>query len=102
MSALDRARPGDALSCPAEDFLDLLCGQEDLLDVEFEAIITANWPDAPQPPSLGEIGGGGHGGEPPHGSGPLPPELRGGCRRAEVWSRQRSPPRNGARVTGSR
>jgi len=94
MSTLDRE---DALSCASEDFLDLLCAQEDLLDAEFEAIIAANWPDAPPPPSPRGVGGGGHRDEPPRSTDGRLPDLGDGWRFTDPWSRQRSPPRKHAR-----
>ncbi|MGN6723371.1 MAG: hypothetical protein ACTHJM_12245 [Marmoricola sp.] len=82
----------DTLASSAEDFLDLLCGEEDLLDAEFEAIIAANWPEAPQPPEPGNLGGGDQGRKPSYGSGWRLPEPGEGPRTEDAWSRQRSPP----------
>lgn len=78
----------------AEDFVELLCADEDLLRDEFDAIIRANWPSPPPAaPDLGSSAGRGQ---------------RGALHRREVhaarlprrprhpgiggWMRQRSPP----------
>jgi hypothetical protein len=80
-----------------EEFLTLLCADEDLLRAEFEAIVDANW-ERPKPPRL----------TPPTSSGPpgcwhpaLPPTNPPGltrCKGGLVWCRERSPPANVAQI----
>lgn len=82
----------DTLSVSAEDFLDLLCADEDLLDAEFEAIIAANWPGAPKPPSRRDRGDGEHRQPPPRRRDWRTPALGGERHLGDAWSRQRSPP----------
>src|SRR4051794_13061246 len=77
-----------------EQFLDLICGDTDLLTAEFDAIIAAEWPEPP----ADRLGRGAVGGAP--GSGPVrrPAEpVRGPVAQHRYpgiggWARQRSPP----------
>jgi hypothetical protein len=77
-----------------EEFLELMCADEELLRAEFDAIIAQEWASRPPPA------------EPPAaspGTGPdqqwrrVPPDVRGSRLRPRHpgiggWSRQRSPP----------
>jgi hypothetical protein len=76
---------------PQQEFLALLCEDEDLLRAEFEAIIDANW-DRPGPlrptPSTPPA-------HPGPGWPPVATTIRSGSARgtyAMVWCRMRSPP----------
>jgi hypothetical protein len=77
-----------------EEFLELVCSDEELLRAEFEAIVAAGWPRTPARPPLRRPAG-------------RPPTPRGGPRRERPpdrlatrprhpgvggWARQRSPP----------
>ena len=77
-----------------QDFLDLVCADQELLRAEFDAIIAQEWsssPPSPDPPAASP------------GTGPGPPghrlprgdkaSLRRPDSGADEWSRQRSPPR---------
>jgi hypothetical protein len=76
---------------PQEEFLALLCADEDLVRAEFEAIIDANW-DPPRParrtpPTPPR--------RPAHRRSPAPPTTPRGSVRREGrvgWRRERSPP----------
>lgn len=89
------ADPVGAVLDVDEQFLELMCADEELLRAEFDAIIAEEWagsPPQPDPPAASS------------GAGPWPrgQRLPRGClataRRphhpgADGWSRQRSPPR---------
>lgn len=89
------ADPVGAVLGVDEQFLELMCADEELLRAEFDAIIAEEWagsPPQPDPPAASS------------GAGPWPrgQRLPRGClataRRphhpgADGWSRQRSPPR---------
>jgi hypothetical protein len=87
-----------------EQFLELLCADEDLLRAEFDAIIAAEWPGPPPAE--------------PNGGRRSQPRPRSTRRRARArtaglpsrprhpgiggWTRQRSPPRPGGATTEDR
>lgn len=88
--------PGDTTARTVdEQFVDLICGDADLLAAAFDAIIAAEWPEPPA-------------GRPGHGSAAGGHPGRGAARRATQpvrglvdrprhpgiggWARQRSPP----------
>lgn len=84
----------DAAPSLDEQFLELICGDTDLLAAEFDAIIAAEWPD---PPARHTGRSAAHRRVPPAG------ERRARTRRADQtnrprhpgvggWARQRSPP----------
>jgi hypothetical protein len=87
-----------------EQFLDLICNDQDLLTAEFDAIIAAEWPNPPANPPGGAVGG-----RPP-ASGAARWEtvrIRGAvCRPRHPgiggWARQRSPPPRQPRPTTER
>ncbi len=93
MSSMTDPR-GDVARGSDEQFLDLICSDDDLVQAEFDAIIAAEWPSPPPGrPSRYTPGGRNHGGGQYRGTGgldgrPLRPQ-HSGIRR---WSRQRSPP----------
>src|SRR6478735_2298755 len=47
MAAIAPADGVDAAASTAEQFVELLCADEDLLRAEFDAIIAAEWPEPP-------------------------------------------------------
>lgn len=80
-----------------EEFLELVCSDEDLVQAEFEAIIAAEWPSLPSPPAA----------RPLHRPADRPPTSPAGPWRVGApgrlasrprhpgiggWARQRSPP----------
>lgn len=71
-----------------DDFLDVLCADEDLLRAEFDAIVQANWPEPPAGPPTPPA--------PRHRTRPRPPRVvarpRPGAPRRRTRARQRSPP----------
>ena len=77
-----------------EEFLELMCADEDLLRAEFDAIIAREWSGTPPPADLPAASSG-------TGHGPRRHRLRRGAVAsprpehpgADGWSRQRSPPR---------
>ena len=76
-----------------EDFLDLLCTDDELVRAEFDEIIAAAWPDRPDLPPRRRIGGNGRRHQPPSprrwtGGGPPPQRWTGSTARRC----QRSPP----------
>jgi hypothetical protein len=77
-----------------EQFLDLICSDQDLLAAEFDAIIAAEWPGPPANPA----GRGTVGGRPFSGAGRwVAVRLGGAVGRARQpgirgWARPRSPP----------
>jgi hypothetical protein len=76
-----------------EQFLDLICSDVDLLAAEFDAIITAEWPEPP--PS--RPGRGAAGGNPDGAVHRAAGSVRGAASRPRHpgiggWARQRSPP----------
>jgi len=86
---------GDTTARAVDDqFLELICGDADLLAAEFDAIIAAEWPEPPAD-GLGHRAAGGHRGrgaarraaEPVRG--PVHPPRHPGY---GGWARQRSPP----------
>ncbi|HEX5495658.1 MAG TPA: hypothetical protein VFX70_13895 [Mycobacteriales bacterium] len=75
-----------------EEFWALVCGDEELLSAEFDAIVAAEWPSPPvhspgRSADHGRPGGPAH--EPTHG---LHPRARPAHPGVDGWSRQRSPP----------
>lgn len=78
-----------------EEFLDLLLGEDDLVRAEFDAIIAAEWPDPPRPPSYRGAAGGGRrrGGSKDSPSVPVPDPPKEWLLLGERPRRQRSPPR---------
>jgi hypothetical protein len=91
MSAATASAP-DAVE---EEFWALMCEDEELLRAEFEAIVSAAWPDPPDPPPAPT--------PPTDPAGPVRPMVwpgfaeertEYGCRGPEgySWVRQRSPP----------
>ena len=95
---LVRAGPDDALACPVEDFLDVLCGHQELVDAEFEAIVAANWPQAPTRPPQRRIRGGDHPDACVRRTGWALRGIGEGYRRIGAWPRQRSPPGHAVRT----
>jgi hypothetical protein len=89
------ADPLDAVLGVDEQFLELVCADDELLRAEFDAIIAEEWggsPAVPDPPPASS------GADPgPRGQGPprgCPATTRRPHRPgADGWSRQRSPPR---------
>jgi hypothetical protein len=76
-----------------DEFLDLVCADEELLRAEFDAIIAQEWSSRPPPadPPAASRGTG------PRQGGPAPPVFRGSPLRPRHpgvggWGRQRSPP----------
>src|SRR6476659_9529514 len=59
MAAILPADGVDAAASTAEQFVELLCADEDLLRAEFDAIIAAEWPSPPRvlPARRGVAGG---------------------------------------------
>ncbi|MGI8881289.1 MAG: hypothetical protein ACR2KJ_12460, partial [Jatrophihabitans sp.] len=54
---------GDVARSSGEQFVDLSCSDDDLVQAEFDAIIAAEWPSRPPDrPSRDTPGGGNHGG----------------------------------------
>jgi hypothetical protein len=85
-----------------EQFLDLVCSDEDLLRAEFDAIIAAGWPSTatarppdrppgPRPPAPDPPGRGPGANPTPVASGG-PRASRRPVRQAPGWDRPRSPP----------
>jgi len=76
-----------------EQFLDLICSDEDLLRAEFDAIIAAEWPSPPTTPRRGAAGerptSGAHRGAGALGARPVTRPRHPGI---GEWARQRSPP----------
>ena len=78
-----------------EEFVELMCADEELLRAEFDAIIAQEWSSSlppPDPPAASPRPG------PGPGSHRLPRGSQASARRphhpgADGWSRQRSPPR---------
>jgi hypothetical protein len=90
-AAATRCRPALAAD---EQFLALLCADEELLRAEFEAIIAAEWPTTPTRPPAGRNacvppGGGARAGG---SASTMPPPDRSLCPGGPGWVRQRSPP----------
>ena len=88
---------GSVAASVDEQFLDLLCSDEDLLRAEFDAIIAAEWPTPPTDDPAGDGVAGHH---------QRPGGTRGDTRVAAVpitprhpgvggWGRPRSPPNTG-------
>ena len=79
-----------------EEFLELMCADEEFIRAEFDAIIAQEWssrPPPPDPPAASPDTG-------PHQRWrPAPPDFRAAPRHPRHpgiggWSRQRSPPRH--------
>ena len=89
------ADPVGAVLGVDEQFLELMCADEELLRAEFDAIIAQEWSSSlppPDPPAASPRPG------PGPGSHRLPRGSQASARRpphpgADGWSRQRSPPR---------
>jgi len=85
---------GDVTRASHEQFLDLICADNDLLQAEFDAIIADQWPTPPPREPRRDNPSGRHPNRrappaPPGPDGvPLPPPHPG----VPAWSRQRSPP----------
>ena len=96
MSALTspaRSSLGDLDAATLQDeLLDLLCADEQWLQSEFDAIMAAEWPTVPSPPTAPPVGHRrttpGH----PSGDDTLPPPATSRGPTLERWRRQRSPP----------
>lgn len=94
MTAGSPAATRAAVTPDLDEFLDLLCADEELLRAEFEAIVAAGWP---LPPDRRAVVGSWH-------VGPTDGPARGKARVRDVepavdsrpgvggWARQRSPP----------
>jgi hypothetical protein len=86
---------GDASAwAVGEQFLDLICGDADLLAAEFDAIVAAEWPTPPADgPGRGAAGDHPGCGETRRGAGALcGPVSRPRLPGIAGWARQRSPP----------
>jgi len=94
-------RLGGAVDDTAEQFLTLICSDEDLLQAEFDAIIAAEWPNPTKPrPGCGIVGGGDVTDAAPDrparaGADPTTRPRHPGV---SGWGRQRSPPTGPARI----
>ena len=77
-----------------EQFLDLICGETDLLTAEFDAIIAAEWPEPPADgPARGAAGGRPGRGASRRAADPVrSPAARPRHPGIGGWARQRSPP----------
>lgn len=79
-----------------EEFLELVCADEELLRAEFDAIIAREWPSRRPPPGLAAASPGTGAARQrqlmAHGLRASPGEPRHPC--ARRWRRQRSPPRH--------
>lgn len=92
---VQRTYPDDATTerSSAEEFMDLVCADEDLLRAEFEAIVAAEFPPAPARPRLPSRPA--HHPErhrAPSVAGPGTGPGGAGCPGTGEWTRQRSPP----------
>jgi hypothetical protein len=88
--------PGSSTRSTHDEFVDLLCADEELLRAEFDAIVAAEWPGEP-PLEFRPRGDG------PRWPAPTPPSEphrpgRRTRRRVDEWARQRSPPGEGERA----
>lgn len=85
---------GDVPADTGEQFLAVLCAEEELLRAEFDAIVTAEWP-APAPPHT-VVGvyaeDAGPGKRARRGARGAPPWGRPSSSGISRWARQRSPP----------
>jgi len=94
MPTLPSPRPRAALGAD-EDFIELVCSDEELLRAEFEAIVSEEWSSSsppPDPPIASQ------GARPQRRESRVPHAGRARPRRpahpgADAWGRQRSPPR---------
>jgi len=79
-----------------EEFLDLVCADEELLRAEFDAIIAQEWGGRRPPPARPRAAGGTGGPHPRHTAwrGSSPSQRRPRHPGAGGWRRQRSPPRH--------
>jgi hypothetical protein len=79
-----------------DEFLDLICADDELLRVEFDAIIEATWGSSParsdHRPAAPRLPAGRRGGAGLAGRTSEPTSGRRGVPLAEPWRRQRSPP----------
>ncbi len=86
---------GDLTRGSHEQFLDLICSDDELLQAEFDAIIADQWPSPPPHKPRRDNPGGRHParrGQHPGPSGPDGPPPRPRHPGVGAWSRQRSPP----------
>jgi hypothetical protein len=79
-----------------EEFIELVCSDEDLLAAEFDAIIAANWPGRPPAPpaDLTRVPEEQRHGRSPSSGRVMPGDTRGAV--VPARSRQRSPPGTGS------
>jgi len=93
MSTCTGSGHDDTLRATDEDFLNLICADEEFLRAEFDAIIAVGWPQTPQPPRGHRICGGGRGERQPRQVDPdASVRLVDSALNGDAWSRQRSPP----------
>jgi len=81
---------GDVTRGSHEQFLDLICSDDELVQAEFDAIIAAEWPSLPPHRPRRDNPGGRHPsrrGQPPAPSGPDGLPLRPRHPGVEAWSR---------------
>lgn len=94
MSEILRADTVDAAGVTHDQFVELLCADEDLLRAEFDAIIAEEWPSPP--PADPDPGADDHGAPHPdrrrREAGAVPPPRRPRHPGVGGWARQRSPP----------
>jgi hypothetical protein len=87
-----------------EEFLAIVCAEEDLLRAEFDAIIAAGWPSpSPDPPAddnAVQRSPGPARRQPNVGQARLPNRAPGRHPGIGEWSRQRSPPTRDSRECG--
>lgn len=85
-------RGGQEGTISAEEFMAMICRDEELLRAEFDAIVAAGWDEPPTSPTVPSAGSSL---APPRGEFPAPWPL-GGFRWRGLsiwaWARQRSPP----------
>lgn len=86
---------GDVARGNDEQFLDLICSDDQFVQAEFDAIIAAEWPSPPPAGPRRDTPGGRHHDRGHHytePAGPDGPPLRPVHPGVGAWSRQRSPP----------
>ncbi len=85
---------GDVARGSDEQFLDLICSDDELVQAEFDAIIAAEWPSPPPTRPRRDTPGGRHPGrgQRPRPAAPDGLPLRPRHPGVRAWSRQRSPP----------